>query len=203
MATTFDAELKFSLTPKEIVTLDDGADTSTVIDSNIDKVIGGSKSLVGVGTFGANTSSKWHDYTNHTLTLAYEDLDDILNTFYTLIDTKFGYKTQLPTALHINADWSFTQRFYVNLNTDLSLISKKKATGSRISNIVSLTPRFESKFFSLYVPLSVVEYNGFQAGAGLRFGGLYIGSGSILTALTSNNTKGADGYAGLKFPIYQ
>jgi outer membrane protein OmpA-like peptidoglycan-associated protein len=132
-----------------------------------------------------------------------ENLEDILNTFYTLIDSKVGYKTQLPTALHLNADWSFNRRFYVNLNTDLSLISKTKVTGSRMSNIVSLTPRFESKFFSFYVPLSVVEYNGFQAGAGLRLGPLYVGSGSVLTALASDNSKGADVYAGLKIPVYQ
>jgi len=74
---------------------------------------------------------------------------------------------------------------------------------SRISNTVSLTPRFESKWFSLYLPLSMVENNGFQIGTGLRAGPLYIGSGSILSALTSDNSKGADVYAGIKIPIYQ
>jgi len=144
-----------------------------------------------------NTNVSEEDFENA------DDFDDILSTFYTLQSSSQGIKASLPTALHLNADWSFTNKLYVNLNTDFSLISKGKENASRISNIVSLTPRFESKWFSFYVPLSVVENNGFQAGAGLRAGPLYIGSGSVLTALTSDNSKGADVYAGLKIPIYQ
>ena len=132
-----------------------------------------------------------------------EDLNDILSTFYTLTNSKTGYKVNMPTTLHFNADWSFTNHFYVNLNTDFSLVSKKKFGANRISNTVALTPRFESKWFSFYVPIGFVEYSGFQAGAGLRLGPLYIGSGSVLTALTSDNSKSADVYAGLKIPVYQ
>ncbi|MFG6687843.1 DUF5723 family protein [Mariniflexile sp. HNIBRBA6329] len=132
-----------------------------------------------------------------------EDIEEILNSLYTLTSSTTGYKTKLPTALHLNVDWNFSGKFYLNLNTDYSLTKKGKEHTSSITNIASLTPRFESRWFSFYVPLSVVEYNGFQAGAGLRAGPLYIGSGSVLTALTSDNTKGADVYAGLKIPIYQ
>ncbi|WP_372756960.1 DUF5723 family protein [Mariniflexile sp.] len=132
-----------------------------------------------------------------------EDLNNVLNNLYTLTNSQIGYKTKLPTALHVNADWSFTSKLYVNLNTDFSLIAKGKENASRISNIVSLTPRFESKWFSFYVPLSMVENNGFQAGAGLRAGPLYIGSGSVLTVLGGDDSKGADVYAGIKIPVYQ
>lgn len=132
-----------------------------------------------------------------------DDFADALETIYGVGTITNGYKVKLPTAIHLNADYSFTKRFYVNLNTDFSLISKGKEKASRISNIVSLTPRFESKWFSFYVPMSVVEHNGFQAGAGLRAGPLYIGSGSAITALASDNSKGADVYAGLKIPVYQ
>ncbi|HCO84768.1 MAG TPA: flagellar motor protein MotB, partial [Arenibacter sp.] len=48
-----------------------------------------------------------------------------------------------------------------------------------------------------------VQNLGVQWGAGLRAGPLYVGSGSILTVLTSDQSKGADVYAGLKIPIYQ
>ena len=132
-----------------------------------------------------------------------EDIDDILNTLYTQTGSEVGYKTTLPTALHLNADWSFTKNLYVNLNTDLSLVSKGKENASRISNIASLTPRYESKVFSFYLPISVVENSGFQAGAGLRLGPLYLGSGSILSAITGDDTKGADFYSGLKFSVKQ
>ncbi|GAA4943106.1 DUF5723 family protein [Algibacter agarivorans] len=132
-----------------------------------------------------------------------DDIEDFLSTFYTLTESNSSYKTKLPTALHFNADWSFSGKFYLNLNTDFALTKKGEIGTSRISNIVSLTPRFESRWLGFYVPLSVVENIGFQAGAGLRMGPLYVGSGSVLSVLTSDNTKGADVYAGLKIPVYQ
>lgn len=120
---------------------------------------------------------------------------------YKLIDSLQGTKATLPTALHINADWNINGKFYVNLNTDLS-ISGNDANTTSISNVYTLTPRFESKWFSFYVPLGMYENAGFQAGAGLRAGPLYIGSGSIISALT-NEFKAVDVYVGLKIPIYQ
>ena len=132
-----------------------------------------------------------------------DNIGDLLNTFYTRTNAATGYKVDLPTALHINADWSFTNKLYLNLNTDFSLMSKNRITANRISNTVSLTPRFESKWFSFYMPLSVIENNGFRVGAGLRAGPLYMGSGSVISAFTSDNNREADVYAGLKVPIYQ
>ena len=131
-----------------------------------------------------------------------EDLDSLFNDLYSLNSTQGSIKAQLPTALHLNADLNLSNHFYLNLNTDLSVTSKSKENASRISNIVSLTPRFESKFFSFYIPLSLVQYSGFQIGAGFRAGPLYIGSGSIIS-LFSSETNGADIFAGLKIPVYQ
>jgi len=132
-----------------------------------------------------------------------EDINDVLNNLYSLTASKVGYNSILPAAIHVNADWSFNSNFYLNLNTDLSIISKGKERASHVSNVVSLTPRFESKWFSFYAPLSIIENNGFQIGAGFRAGPLYIGSGSILSVFTSGNSNGADVYAGIKIPIYQ
>ncbi|MEL0455950.1 DUF5723 family protein [Flavobacteriaceae bacterium SZ-1-7] len=132
-----------------------------------------------------------------------EDVQAFLEDISSSDVSKVGYKTKLPTALHFNADWNFSGKFYLNLNTDFALSKKGKMNTSSIPNIASLTPRFESRWFSFYLPLSMVEYNGFQAGAGLRMGPLYLGSGSVLTALTSDDTKGADVYAGVKIPVYQ
>ena len=130
-------------------------------------------------------------------------LEEALNNLYTQTSSITNLRSGLPTALHLNADWNINQKFYVNLNTDISITSKTKGNTSRIANIASLTPRFESKWFSFYLPLSVIQYNGFQVGAGLRAGPLYVGSGSVLSVLTSDTSKGADIYAGIKIPVYQ
>ena len=132
-----------------------------------------------------------------------EDINDFLNSFYIKTIEGVGYKIDLPTALHVNVDWNFNSKIYLNLNTDFSLMSKERITANRIANVVSLTPRYESKWFSFYLPLSVIENNGFRMGAGFRAGPLYVGSGSLISSFASNDNRQADAYAGLKIPIYQ
>jgi len=132
-----------------------------------------------------------------------DGLLNVLNNLYTKISTVNNIRTSLPTALHLNADWSFNKCFYLNLNTDFSVTSKKKENTNSIANVVSLTPRYESKWFGFYLPISMVQYNGFQVGAGLRAGPLYIGSGSLITAITGKKSKGGDVYAGIKIPLYK
>ncbi len=130
------------------------------------------------------------------------DLDEI-SDFYRTISTGNSTKAILPTALHANADWSINQNFYLNLNTDVSLTKRTNTNVSRVANVASLTPRFESKWFSFYSPISIVQHSGFQWGAGLRAGPLYIGSGSIISLLINDESKAADVYVGLKVPVYQ
>lgn len=132
-----------------------------------------------------------------------ESVDDILNTFYTLTGTQRGIEASLPMAAHLNVDLSLSPKFYINANADYSLISNGFENANRILNTVTLTPRFESKWFSFFVPLSYIEYNGFHVGAGLRAGPLYVGSGALISVFTNQETMGADVYAGLKIPLYQ
>ncbi|MBC3757734.1 OmpA family protein [Hyunsoonleella sp. SJ7] len=131
-----------------------------------------------------------------------DDIGDFLNNFYTQTDAGVGYDVDLPTALHFNADYNFNGKFYLNLNTDFSVMKKSRKTANRVANNVSLTPRYESKWFGFYLPLTVVEDSGFRIGAGLRAGPLYLGSGSIISAFASDNNRQADVYAGLKIPFF-
>ncbi len=132
-----------------------------------------------------------------------EGLEELLDNYYTEISSGATQKAGLPTAVHFNADWNFNNKFYLNLNTDFPLTSKSKANSGSVLNIVSLTPRYESKWFSFYSPISILQYSGLQWGAGFRAGPLYIGSGSILSVLVSDEIMGADVYAGLKLPLFK
>ncbi len=161
-------------------------------------------SLTDVGSVKYEGTEENFDFNNVLDQNDFESVDlDELERFYTQLSSDNPEKAVLPTALHINGDWNINQKFYVNLNSDLSLTAKEKANRSRVANTLSLTPRFESKWFSFYMPLSLIQHSGFNWGAGLRAGPLYIGSGSILSVLTGKETKGADAYVGLKVPVYQ
>lgn len=106
------------------------------------------------------------------------------------------YRVATPSTLHLTADYHLHKGFYINLASQLSLInSHTKTESSQYYNSVVLTPRLESKGFGLYVPMMYNSLTQFTAGATLRFGGFFIGSGSVLSAAL-NNSKAADVFIG-------
>lgn len=133
-----------------------------------------------------------------------DNVDEFIKNNYnhTLIDG--GVKSKLPTAIHLDADWNIHKKFYANLNGDVSVVSKSKLNQNSIANRVSLTPRYESKWFSFSLPISYMDVSQqAQVGVGLRTGVFFIGSGSVLSNAISNSSKAADFYLGLKVPVYQ
>jgi hypothetical protein len=135
-----------------------------------------------------------------------DDADDIFEFFdanYTKTATRKAVKANLPTALHTNFDWNIDNKFYLNLSTDFSLTDAKRINSTAIANSVTFTPRYETRQFSFYLPVTYMEYSGVQIGTGFRAGPLFIGSGSLVSNLFSNNSKACNLYVGLKLPIYQ
>ncbi|WBX73816.1 DUF5723 family protein [Tenacibaculum pacificus] len=133
---------------------------------------------------------------------SYDDLEAVLENIYTESNTIEDIRISLPTALHTAVDYNINNKFYVNLNYDASL-RKVTENANSITSSLTLTPRFESKWFSFYSPIGINKYSSFSMGAGLRAGPLFVGSGSVLSNLISKESKAADVYIGLKIPIYQ
>ncbi|HEY1112751.1 MAG TPA: DUF5723 family protein [Chitinophagaceae bacterium] len=109
------------------------------------------------------------------------------------------YKVSLPTTLQLNVDYRLRGGLYVNLEGQLPLTTGEK-TGydPRYYSTFTLTPRYEGRGFGLYVPVSHSGLTGLNMGTSLRLGPLFIGSGSVLTALLGNS-KQADVHVGLRF----
>jgi outer membrane protein OmpA-like peptidoglycan-associated protein len=127
---------------------------------------------------------------------------DFLN-LYTTTTKNSSESANLPTALHVNVDWNMYKKFYLNINGDVSLVSQSALNSTSIANAASLTPRYERKWFSAYLPISYVQYSELQAGFGFRAGPIFVGSGSIISNLISSESKAADIHFGLKVPVYQ
>ena len=132
-----------------------------------------------------------------------DNIDQFLNNKYPATVIKGKVKSKLPTALHVDLDWNMYKKFYLNVNSDFSLVDSEALNQNSIENRISLTPRFESRWFSFYVPVSVMQYSGTQIGAGLRTGFFFIGSGSALSNAFAKESKGMDFHLGLKIPVYQ
>ncbi|WP_136667010.1 DUF5723 family protein [Flavobacterium sp. H122] len=153
-----------------------------------------------------NTDQKVYNLNGIVSEADYENagsIGEFLDNNYAVTETKANVKAVLPTAVHLNLDWNFYKKFYLNANGDLNVNDKTSLNKSAIANTVTLTPRYESKWFGAYLPLNYMDYRGFQAGAGFRLGPLFVGSGSVITNLISDESKGFDIHAGLRIPLYK
>lgn len=113
-------------------------------------------------------------------------------------NTDNTYGVSLPSTLQLDVDYNIHRGFYVSLASQFSLVNnEEKAYNSAYFNFYTLTPRYEGRGLGLYFPLSYNKVTNFNAGASLRLGPLFVGSGSLFTALFGNS-KQADVHIGFR-----
>lgn len=133
-----------------------------------------------------------------------KDLADVLDDNYPGTKTTENVKLELPTALQIFADYHIKNNFFLSAQGAISLKKWRAIPVSNIINTVTVTPRFEAKWISVYSPISLRQYDSSIAwGIGFRAGPVMVGSGSILTNLISKNSNSTDLYVGLKVPLFK
>ncbi|MEN2284250.1 DUF5723 family protein [Algoriphagus sp. SE2] len=110
----------------------------------------------------------------------------------------------MPTSLQVYGDVALTNKMYISAHTSISLRDHEEIPVSKITNNITLTPRFESGWIAVYSPLSYRQYEeGLSWGVGVRMGPVILGSGSILTNILSKRSRSTDLYFGLQIPIYR
>ncbi|PWA03870.1 DUF5723 family protein [Flavobacterium psychrotolerans] len=136
----------------------------------------------------------------------FNDVEGIKDIEKVLLDSGYlklengekDFKIKLPTVLNLYADVKVISK----LNLTLFMQQKMNDNGSNnqitSQNIFSVTPRISLGIFEAYVPVSFNEISGTTGGFGFRLGGFFLGSNSIITALTSDS-KQADLYTGFRF----
>lgn len=107
----------------------------------------------------------------------------------------------LPTTLQLNLDYSFTHKWFLNLNIGQGLVAKNNFFNNNRLNLITLTPRYESRVFGAYLPISHSSLTKTAIGLGFRLGPLTIGSSSILTNLTGDSSQLANVFLGIKIPV--
>ena len=121
-----------------------------------------------------------------------------------LVGTSFT--SSLPTTLNVNVDYRFVDGFYVNLSSQLNMVSKN-TYNAYYSNDFVLTPRYETHWgngvFGAFLPISYNEVSGFNTGVALHVGPLIFGSRSVFGNLIGSS-KELNAFIGLRFGnIYQ
>ncbi|MCH7402125.1 DUF5723 family protein [Belliella kenyensis] len=130
----------------------------------------------------------------------FEEIENqlIASGFFTRTVETNGIRTNLPSLIAAYAEMhiigvlhasAYLQQRFGNINSNQQLSSQ---------NLFVITPRVVLGKFEIYSPWMQTEVAGFDGGLGLRYGGFFIGSNSILTGL-SENSKQADFHMGLSW----
>ncbi len=127
-----------------------------------------------------------------------KEIEDAFDPYLTNPETKKEFKVKLPTVLNLYADVKVISKLNVTLFLQQKMNSDSGNDQITSQNIFSVTPRVSLGFFEAYLPVGVNEISGTTAGLGFRLGGFFLGSNSILTAVT-NDSKQADFYTGFRF----
>ncbi|MFD1551787.1 hypothetical protein DNU06_02185 [Putridiphycobacter roseus] len=118
---------------------------------------------------------------------------------------KSTFFMNLPTHVVGNVDYFIGKNFYLNASGLLAFAMKNNENNSRLYNSFTFSPRFDHKFFSLSVPLSVTQVYGARIGASMRLGPyIVLGTSNLkpfMSAKKDVRLNGADIYFALKVPI--
>lgn len=135
-----------------------------------------------------------------------------INTFDSTVKVNFPIKNNsktftvlLPAAINIQADYSFTQHFYVNLAANITNFYPNSQANIHDFTTISLTPRIEGKWFGLSAPVTFQTLAAQRSsyallGAAIRLGPLVLGSNDLFN-FVGKNVYGTSFYALLKVPI--
>jgi outer membrane protein OmpA-like peptidoglycan-associated protein len=129
-------------------------------------------------------------------------IDSTIQALFQPIPTKGTYRMNLPTTMNLTADYNIWKDFYVNFTGVYAVQWKKNPEKVHELSMVSLTPRWDWKWFGAWMPMSYNQYRNFQVGAGVRLGPVIIGTNNLATWFSHSKTVyGADIHVALKVPI--
>ncbi|MFH1936360.1 MAG: DUF5723 family protein, partial [Bacteroidota bacterium] len=149
-----------------------------------------------------NQSSLWEDLTRFDFQTINQLMDTISYQFYG--DPTTAYQDEkftlwLPSALSAQFDYHYNRNWYVNA----SLIFPFRFSNVSLSRsaLLTLTPRYESRWFDASLPLTLYDWSQLRVGLAFRFYILTIGTEKIGPFLGFSNFNGMDLYFSIKIPL--
>lgn len=106
------------------------------------------------------------------------------------------FKIALPAAISLQADYAATENIFINGFFIHRLPTQH--SGPQRATVLAVTPRYEHPWFSVSMPVSVVNWETTQVGLAARLGYLVIGSDNLGSFVGKSNYSGTDFYLALK-----
>jgi len=146
-----------------------------------------------------NRSSYWENLTSFEFRNIAQLLDTISYKFYGNNEDAFAgnkFTMWLPSALSVQFDYHFRKNWYVNA----SLIYGFPLSRTSIARPAELTitPRYESRWFEASLPVSLYDWNLTRIGLAFRVYGFTIGTDKLGGFFNLNDFTGMDIYFSVK-----
>lgn len=104
-----------------------------------------------------------------------------------------------PARLVLQADRYFNGNWYLHgeLSLNLSPLAGKERTMLRAPNVLTLTPRWETKRLGAYLPIQVTNEGKMMVGGAAKLGPLLIGFHNLANLVSKNKMANGGGYLAL------
>lgn len=154
-------------------------------------------------TVSSPTSPKnWNNFDSADTWKNIDDVDTFINTFFSSVEQDSSFRMYTPATLNLSADYKIRENIYLAANYTQSLM-RNKGKSVKTPNVLSIAPRYESRWLTVALPVSISRYyNIVNLGAYVRGGIFYVGSDNLGGFLTGKKTNGANIYAGFNWPIH-
>ncbi|MBK8845360.1 MAG: hypothetical protein IPO27_01930 [Bacteroidetes bacterium] len=167
-------------------------------------------SLIDVGTIQYMNQTKYFSYTNRNTVWLGIDTTDFKNLAYndSMLGVKFtgapdgayitdNFRMYHPAAFSIQADYAVTRHIYVGATwvQHINLFAHQVQR----SDIIAITPRYETRKFEIALPYSFYNYYQHRLGLAFRYKWFFAGSDRLGAFTGLYNLDGIDIYFGFKF----
>jgi len=157
-------------------------------------------SLLDIGRINFDKNIKTYSVNEFKKVDSVSDLDFLINSAqYELPEAPQpgnSFTMRTPMALSVQADYKFRKRIFINGTWVQRIVLK--GPGIDRTNQISITPRYELKWFGFSLPLVLYQYKYPRIGAALRIGPLWIGSDKIGSWFIPGKFSGTDIYISLR-----
>jgi hypothetical protein len=166
-------------------------------------------SLLDVGSVSFDRAEESRDFTGQVRNFAFRELsqasfpyaDSVLAANFDLQPSIDPYAVALPTVFSLQADLRLTRNLYFNITPHLAFKRQGRAFQVHEQTTISFTPRWESRFFDLAVPVSYTDYGRWAVGTGVRLGPVMLGSRNLISVLTQDEIQGLDFHVGVRLSL--
>ena len=130
-----------------------------------------------------------------------DSFDDTIRSKFKEVPSPSTFKMNLPTTISAQIDYNIYKDFYVNFTPYYIFQFRKKATRVHDITTFSIAPRWDHKWFGVFLPVSYDAMRNSKIGLGLRLGPVIVGTNNLAPFIGKKDLYGADLYLMFKIPV--